>query len=488
LSEEILTRQFGVPTPSQLEKINALAKRPLSKEEVFVFSSKMIGDAMIYHPWPVTLHKSLLEVFKQDALTGVAFMLDHSWAGFFARPKPAYPYGRTFDARLRKGDMEGENWALYGDVYLVRGKEKDGVSTDAIIADIEDGTLFDVSIGFGNSLDECSICGNNIWDGSKCEHWPGKEYDGQLCYIIAKPPGYLMELSGVFDGAYPSAEILSATGGLSDSSGDMQLIPSFTKFDGPVAQTCRVYSAAKGRLLTFAKHAQVEKKLFAGGFVSGSGLAVFDNSHIISSEIASPKIDSCNVHEKISKQPKGGDFKVDKKHSVMIGDADATRFISKISSNDAGTVITLDTSVLTEFHEETLSELPAVKEMVEKAQKEALGKAKAFVTQEQATEVLGKEYDAETILKFAKEGIQYREELIQDAIEWGIRAQGNDFPADAWRQLLSESGRTIEAIKDFREQFRKQAEASIPAGRASAPSTKEKLEKKAIPDEAYMVR
>lgn len=429
MSEEILTRQFGVPTPSQLEKINALAKRPLSKEEVFVFSSKMIGDAMIYHPWPVTLHKSLLEVFKQDALTGVAFMLDHSWAGFFARPKPAYPYGRTFDARLRKGDMEGENWALYGDVYLVRGKEKDGVSTDAIIADIEDGTLFDVSIGFGNSLDECSICGNNIWDGSKCEHWPGKEYDGQLCYIIAKPPGYLMELSGVFDGAYPSAEILSATGGLSYSSGDMQLIPSFTKFGGPVAQTCRVYSAAKGRLLTFAKHAQVEKKLFAlGGQLLG----------------------------------KESDSKVDSK-------------------------------VYTKEELDALDTL--VKEAIEKTQKEALDTIQAtaeplkvFMSQEQATEVLGKEYDADTILKFAKEGIQYREELIQDAIEWGIRAQGNDFPADAWRQLLSESGRTIEAIKDFREQFRKQAEASIPAGRASAPSTKEKLEKKAIPDEAYMVR
>jgi len=450
--QQAMSRKFGEPTQSQLEKINALAKRPLSKEEVFVFSSKMIGDAMIYHPWPVSLHKSLLEVFKQDALTGVAFMLDHSWAGF-ARPKPAYVYGRTFDARLKKGDMEGENWALYGDVYIVRGKEKDGVSTDAIIADIEDGTLFDVSVGFGNQLDECSICGNNIWDGSKCEHWPGKEYDGQLCYIIAKPPGYLMELSGVFDGAYPSAEILSSAGGFGESARDMQLIPSFTKFDGPVAQMYRVYSATRGRVLTFAKQAQVEKKLFALG-------------------------------GQLLNQSKGGDSKMDKKYSVMIGDEDATRFISKVTHDETGTVIALDTSVLTELHEITLSKIPAVKEMIEKTQREALDKAKAFVTKEQATEVLGKEYDADTILKFAKEGIQYREELVQDTIEWGIRAQGNDFPADAWRQLLSEPGRTIEAIKAFREGFKKQAEAAIPAGRVSVPTAKEKLTKK-LPDEAF---
>lgn len=425
--QQSLSRKFGEPTTSQLEKINALAKRPLSKEEVFVFSSKMIGDAIIYHPWPISLHKSLLEVFKKDALTGVAFMLDHSWAGFFARPKAAYSYGRTFDARLKKSDMEGENYALYGDVYLVRGKEKDGVSTDTIIADIEDGTLFDVSVGFGNSLDECSICGNNIWDGSKCKHWPGDEYDGQLCYIIAKPPGYLMELSGVFDGAYPSAEILSSAGGFSSNDGDMQLIPEFTKFDGPAAQMCRVYSAARGRVLTFAKHAQVEKKLFdLGGQLLG----------------------------------KESDSKVDKDKVYTQEQVDAL-----------------------------------VKEAVEKAQKEAMDTAQAaaeplkvFMSQEQAVEVLGKEYDADTILKFAKEGIAYREELVQDAIEWGIRAQGNDFPADAWKQLLSEPGRTIEAIKDFRDGFKKQAEAAIPAGRASVPTAKEKLEKKPIPDEAYMTK
>jgi hypothetical protein len=109
------------------------------------------------------------------------------------------------------------------------------------------------------------------------------------------------------------------------------------------------------------------------------------------------------------------------------------------------------------------------------------------ISKKEAVEILGKEYDADTILKFAKEGIAYREELIQETIEWGIRAQGNDFPADAWKQLLSEPGRTIEAIKDFREQFKKQAEAAIPAGRKTSPEAGKGVAavKSGVPDECF---
>ena len=410
------SRTFGKPTPSQLEKINALAKRPLSAEEVFTFPTKMVGDKMIYHPWPVTLHKSLLEVFKQDALTGVAFLLDHPWAGF-GRPKPAYPYGRTFDAVLKKGDQEGENWALYGDVYIVRGKELDGVSTDAIIASIEDGTLFDVSVGFGNEVDECSICGNNIWDVSKCEHYPGRVYDGQLCYVIAKPPGYLMELSAVFDGAYPGAMVLSSAGG--DGAGDFVLLKDADlKKVNPEVQKFRVYSASRGRVLTFAKRDALERKIWAP--FSGFNLYV----------------------------------------------PDLTQGVPVSMSAAITTTQTASGGGETRVEQQNVQE---------------------FISKEKAVEVLGKEYDADTILKFAREGIQYREELIQDTIEWGIRAQGNDFPADAWKQLLSEPGRTIEAIKDFREQFKKQAEAAIPAGRKTAPEAGKgnAAVKSDIPDDCF---
>ena len=54
---------FGVPTAGQLEKINALAKRTLSKDEVFAFPTKMVGDALLTERY-MKLHKSLLELIR----------------------------------------------------------------------------------------------------------------------------------------------------------------------------------------------------------------------------------------------------------------------------------------------------------------------------------------------------------------------------------------------------------------------------------------
>lgn len=208
--EEIVQEEtpYGVPTEEQLNKINTFTKRKLTKDEVFVTSAKFIGNGLLEERG-IKLDESLLHVFLKDAKSGISFMLDHPWAGFFAKPKPAYSYGRTFDAVLVESENSiatDETKAIYGDIYIVRGKEKDGISTDEIIKDIEDGTLFDVSIGFSFKTAECSICGGSIYE---CKHYPGLEYKVEdkmkTCYVIAKPPGYLMEISGVFDGAYPTA-------------------------------------------------------------------------------------------------------------------------------------------------------------------------------------------------------------------------------------------------------------------------------------------
>ena len=60
-----LAREYGVPTQSQLEKINELARRPLSKEEVFVFPDKLVGDMII--PDRYIQSTNSFNVFKEDA-------------------------------------------------------------------------------------------------------------------------------------------------------------------------------------------------------------------------------------------------------------------------------------------------------------------------------------------------------------------------------------------------------------------------------------
>jgi len=229
--------KYGIPTDEQLVKINKLSKRNLEKEEVFVFPNKLAGDMIIPGRY-VQLTKELLDVFSTDANKGVSLLLDHSWAadGFFGlggRPKMAMPYGRTFDSRYEAGSEDGETVSLMADHYMARGIELDGIKTDDLIASIEAGTLFDSSIGFSYSNAMCSICGED-YRGGKCEHIAGRTYEiegedevvrNKLCYIQAKPPGFLMEISLVFDGAYPSAGVLSSVGEiLENETGKYQII------------------------------------------------------------------------------------------------------------------------------------------------------------------------------------------------------------------------------------------------------------------------
>lgn len=432
-------RKFGVPTESQLEKINQLAKRPLSKEEVFVFPDKLVGDMIIPERY-IQIHKSLLNVFKEDAKEGVSLLIDHPWAGLFAKPKAAIGYGRTFDSKLKRSDVEGEDWALYADHYIVRGKEIDGIKTDSIIASIEDGTFFDTSIGWGADTYECSICGNNYMDYGKCNHFAGREYDGKLCHVIAKPPGFLMENSIVFDGAYPGAGVLSAAGDVPESKmvivDDLKGLSSGT----PLLHT---YSSRCGKLITFARKEDLEKKVVLNGI---------------------------NLS-------KGGEKTVSNK--VILDGVDVTNFVTDIVNDGSSLSIALN--------KESLHELPAIKEMLSKLGEGNSGEqVEPFITLEQAKEALGREVTAEELLAFAKEGDNYLQALIKEAEEWGIRAHGDQYNKDSWntRYKFMNSAE----LKGIIETFKTEAESAISTGRQSAPDAALGGDTETeVPDDAYKV-
>ena len=393
-----------MPTPAQLEKINQLAKRTITKEELFVFPSKLAGDMVIPNRH-MQLHKSLLEVFRENAKEGVAFMLDHPWAGFFARPKAAYSYGRTFDAVIRRSDVEGEKWALFADTYIVRGREKDGISTDQIINDIEDGVLFDTSIGWGADTYECSICGNDYRDYNKCSHYAGVTYDDELCYIIAKPPGFLMENSGVFDGAYPTAGILAADGSVSMDT-DLLIVEDLKSIrtGTPLMNT---YSSTKNRLMTFIKKEDVGKKVYS-----------FANS------VEAKEGEKMETLQKLGLDPEQ---------------------VEKIDTNG---ILMKDGKLL------------SVIDLAETAKVATPLKCTA------------EEYDSlkqenESLKSLADDGKTYRHDLIEETIEWGIRAQGDKFNKETWTEVLNESGRKLDTIKAFREQFKEQAKEEIATGKTT---------------------
>ena len=437
--QQTLAREYGVPTKGQMEAINKLARVELKPEQVFVFNAKLVGDIIIPNRY-MQISKELLEIFEKDAKSGVSLLLDHSWAGW-GRPKPAVAYGRTFASKLKSTyyAQDGEWWELFADHYIVRNKEIDGISTDSIIASIQDGTFFDTSIGWGAETYECSICGESIFS---CPHYPGKRYvvdEGkkseriELCYVIAKPPGFLMENSIVFDGAYPGAGVMSKDG--STDNADMVLVDDM-KGLSPGVSLFHTFSARKGKLLTFARKEDMGKKLFAQGVnLSKGGVKYMDEKTL-------------KLFETLGIEYKEGESKTE--------------------------------DVLKQIAEKWDATVQSIKDSATPTKDEAT----PYMTQDEVAGKLGKELSADELLKLAKEGDDYLAALKKDAEEWGIRAYGDKYNKDSWNIRFQYANST--ELKGFIETFKVEAESAVPAGRQSDPEASAKGKPADnYPDEAF---
>lgn len=215
-----------IPTDEQWEKMKKHIKSDAyKKEDFFVFETLAVGDKIVPNRY-MRLTPALLNVMKEDAQKGVSLMLNHNWSQIGVQ---SIPIGKVFDARISGSSQNGEETTLYTTQYILRDDSKvDGYSKNDIIKLIESGILADTSVGWGTTREsyKCNICGNSIYDWSKCEHIPGKKYiineetnEVKECIIQAEPPkelhagnNVLMENSIVFDGAYPNAIIQSAFG------------------------------------------------------------------------------------------------------------------------------------------------------------------------------------------------------------------------------------------------------------------------------------
>lgn len=187
------------PTAEQLAKINQMALVPLSDEQAHVFQAKIIGTKRI-DKYKMKITPNFLRKMADQVREGIALLVDHPWVKWEAL---AIPYGRTFDSRIVE---EGGELELYGDHYMAKGQEIDGISTDQLAVGIDSGTIFDTSAGFISTKHNCSICGGDYYRAVDCTHVRGQMYDGKECLVLADD-GYIMENSIVFDGGYEGAGI-----------------------------------------------------------------------------------------------------------------------------------------------------------------------------------------------------------------------------------------------------------------------------------------
>lgn len=479
-----MTQKFGVPSNEQLAKINKLAKRTLSVEEVFVWPSKLAGDMIIPDRY-VQLTKELLDVFAADANKGVSFLIDHSWHadgifGIGGRPKAAIPYGRTFNSSFGPGTEEGETISLNSDTYMVRDIEIDGIGTDNLIKSIEAGTLFDESIGFAFNKGLCSICNNNYNNYDKCEHYAGKTYEieengvtkNKLCWIMAYPPGGLWENSGVFDGAYPGAGMLSKAGDiLENETGSYQVIAELKDID-PAKQIVATYSQRAG-LLTMVKKSENKKPFALGGLIQKAQNSITDSDSVfaLGDRIGVSKDQVINIANLVLK---GGEKDM---HEKM-----REKLTALGIATEEGKIYTPE-EMFDLLEKKTQEEITAAK--LASTPLVGISDVPAFMTKEQATEKLGKEITADEALNLAKEGQDYHKKVSDDALAMGVRAMGNDFPNETWEKTFSTM--STKAIGDITATWQAQANAGIPAGRMTDAGAGQKQSKE-IPDEAYKVR
>ena len=157
----------------ELALINAQTLRPLSAEEVFTFHLAAC-DNQIDRDFERFTEATLEELAEQ--FVGRPVLRDHKWS---ADAQTA----RVYAGSVEPGEGEGVR-RLVLRCYMVRSDQ-----AAPTIAAIEGGILRECSVGLAVRRVVCSICGANQRE-TLCQHFPGREYDGQMCH---------MDLDGVED-------------------------------------------------------------------------------------------------------------------------------------------------------------------------------------------------------------------------------------------------------------------------------------------------
>lgn len=177
----------------------------LNERAPFFFPAEISSDLIDAYSSHMTLRT--LTNFMNDAKLGVALLPAHEHDDL--------PFGRSLDAML-ENVVDPPRTRVVTDFYTVPGLKLNSVTTDDLISGIRSGLLRDVSVGFHQGEMTCDLCGRSLWSWD-CPHIPGMKYEVESGGVIsfktatyAIDNAHLAEVSVVYDGATPRAEILKA--------------------------------------------------------------------------------------------------------------------------------------------------------------------------------------------------------------------------------------------------------------------------------------
>lgn len=186
-------------TAEELAAINALSRRELKGEEVYLFSVRLC-DNEVDRDGERFSSETLEELAPM--FVGKSGIFDHQWS---ARGQTARIYKTELvweNAVLtRAGD--GYCW-LKGYAYMLRNEH-----TKSLIDEIDAGIKKEVSVGCSVARKVCSVCGTDL-NQDRCPHKLGEIYDGRLCYASLEGAVDAYEFSFVAVPAQPAAGVVKA--------------------------------------------------------------------------------------------------------------------------------------------------------------------------------------------------------------------------------------------------------------------------------------
>ena len=470
-------------TAEQLRLINKFAKESLTEENCYVHGFRMIGTRLITDRY-LKLDRGLLDIYLKDIMNGdVIQIADHTLGGIKSWFNLTLPFGRFFDGRLLEEDGETH---LDGWMYMKTGQKTyvEPFTTDDISEQLDAGTLDDSSVMIAWDISECSVCGNDIRDYENCQHYPGRTYkvkdEEVLCYVIAKAaPGelskaYMAENSLVGVGAYPDAGHLSKDTRTEkpkyrevSNMMELKLVPK----EEPVF--C-LLSADSAEFLVKSEYEPDAAKLhdmchmtYKEGLPAGMNMRQLTQKH------------TETVEKLVTYQEHYLDDALDgtlpshlKTKSTRREENNLDKLIKEVLEKFNIDPEQIEAITETGFKMKDGKEFSIVDPMVLQALAAPLVVADPAKTAEMESQ--------------AADGRQYRTEVIAEALAAGVRAQGNDFPVDTWKNTFASM--PIDAIKDIAKTFQSQADGSIPAGRQTIPGAGQPGAQGAnIPDSVFKV-
>lgn len=402
-----------IPTDEQWEKMKKHIKGDnYKKEDFFVFETLAVGDKIVPNRY-MRLTPALLDVMREDAQKGVSLMLNHNWSQSGVQ---SIPIGKVFDARIGTGTQEGETSALYTTQYILRDDSKvDGYSKNDIIKLIESGILADTSVGWGTTREsyKCNICGHSIYDYRNCEHIPGRKYivnedtnEVKECIVQAEPPkekhsgnNVLMENSIVFDGAYPNAIIQSAIGEEIDTPNG-----KFKSLEGKqdLSEKDVIFGYSTPGSINLLYKPSLEK----GGLDS---MAVKpEEVENLNNDLSNPE-ESVNEPENLNNE----DANVDNNNLDNAQSNEPETPTEPEQGTDEGTDEGTEPEVQEAHVEEKFSE------------KDILDKFDNICD------------SVEELVQMAKEGLEARNETIEEALNSGVHSMGNAFDKEIFKKTFA---------------------------------------------------